>query len=205
VDEKGATAAGAYLALQKNDWPAALPILKQVRGPVGAAAKRELEALSRGEPEMLVAAGNEGWAIGDAADDTWNTDPLDAAAYKSHAADLYLTALPKLEGKVARDLATARIREAPPARALRLVEADGAAAQGKALGGHGVAVVVAVSVGKQARDEDCSAVGGVAAVPGERPSRLAVAHGNAARGVGYEIGIHQLAPRARRQAALVAG
>ena len=124
VDEKGATAAGPYLALQKNDWPAALPILKQVRGPVGAAAKRELEALSRGEPEMLVAAGNEWWAIGDAADDTWNTDPLDAAAYKSHAADLYLTALPKLEGKVARDLATTRIREAPPARALRLVEAD---------------------------------------------------------------------------------
>jgi len=123
-DEKAATAAGVYLALQKNDWTAALPVLRQVRGPVGAAAKRELEAAAKNSPEAVVEAANEWWALGDVAVETWNTDPLDAAAYKSHAADLYLSALTNLEGKVARDLATTRIREAAFPRALRLVESD---------------------------------------------------------------------------------
>jgi S1-C subfamily serine protease len=123
-DEKAATAAGVYLALQKNDWPAALPLLRQIRGPVGAAAKRELDSLAKKSPEAIVEAANEWWALGDTTAETWNTDPLDAAAFKSHAADLYLSVLPALEGKVARDLATTRIREAPPPRSLRLVESD---------------------------------------------------------------------------------
>jgi S1-C subfamily serine protease/tetratricopeptide (TPR) repeat protein len=123
-DEAAAAAGAAYLALQRNDWPAALPFLRRVRGPVGTAAKGELDARGKNSAEALAEAANAWWTLGETPTENWNTDPLDAAAYKSHAADCYLAALPKLSGKVARDLATTRIREAPAPRSLRTVEAD---------------------------------------------------------------------------------
>jgi S1-C subfamily serine protease len=115
---------GRYFCFDQYDWEKGLGFLATADGPLGEVARDEIATGSTAEPADAAALADRWWrAAADAATAEGGL-PNDAAAIQSHAADLYLKALPSLQAGYEKEVARKRIGQAEVPRVLYAVEAD---------------------------------------------------------------------------------
>ncbi len=125
-DAAQAAVVGRYLCFDQCDWKQGLPLLAQGEGPLAEVARDEIKTGSTTEPADAAALADRWWRVAtDAAEEAGGL-PNDAAAIQSHAAELYLQALPDLPAGFEKEVARKRIGQAEVPRVLYAVETDAA-------------------------------------------------------------------------------
>ncbi len=125
-DAEAATVVGSYECFDHYDWDQGLRLLAQGEGPLAEVARDEVATGSTAEAADAAALADRWWR---AAADAATADgglPNDAAAIQSHAAELYLKALPELPEGFEKEVARKRIGQAEVPRVLQAVESDAA-------------------------------------------------------------------------------
>jgi S1-C subfamily serine protease len=117
---------GRYFCFDQYDWNKGLSFLAMDEGRLGEVARDEAKTGSTAEAGDAAALADLWWqAAADVAKEQ-SSLPNDAAAIQSHAAELYLRALPDLPTGYEKEVARKRIGQAAVPRVLSAVESDAA-------------------------------------------------------------------------------